>query len=64
MDNWARNTVTSRSIISIDQCKPANGNAVLRELFELLKTTHPTGTPKNFTIGPPPHLGEFVPQIQ
>ena len=42
MDSWARNTVnSSRTIISMDQRKPAAGNAVLRELFELLEDYAP-----------------------
>ncbi len=64
MDNWARNTVTSRSIISIDQCKPANGNAVLRELFELLQDYAPNWYTEELHNRAAAALGEFVPQIQ
>jgi hypothetical protein len=64
MDNWARNTVTSRSIISMDQRKPANGNAVLRELFELLQDYAPSWYTEELHNRAAAALGEFAPQIQ
>ena len=64
MDVWARNTVNSRTIISMDQRKPANGNAVLRELFELLEDYAPTWYTEELHNRAAAALGEFVPARQ
>ncbi len=64
MDSWARNTVTSRTIISMDQRQPATGNAVLRELFELLQDYAPSWYTEELHNRAAAALGEFVPQIQ
>lgn len=63
MDSWARNTVNnSRTIISMDQRKPANGNAVLRELFELLEDYAPSWYTEELHNRAAAALGELVPQ--
>jgi hypothetical protein len=64
MDSWARNTVSSRTIISMDQRTPASGNAVLRELFELLQDYAPSWYTEELHNRAAAALGEFVPQIQ
>jgi hypothetical protein len=64
MDSWARNTVSSRTIISMDQRQPAAGNAVLRELFELLQDYAPSWYTEELHNRAAAALGEFVPQIQ
>ena len=64
MDSWARNTVNSRTIISMDQRKPASGNAVLRDLFELLEDYAPSWYTEELHNRAAAALGEFVPQIQ
>ena len=64
MDSWARNTVNnSRTIISMDQRKSASGNAVLRELFELLEDYAPTWYTEELHNRAAAALGEFAPQI-
>lgn len=63
MDSWARNTVSSRTIISMDR-KPASGNAVLRELFELLEDYAPSWYTEELHNRAAAALGDFVPQIQ
>jgi hypothetical protein len=62
MDSWARNTVNSRTIISIDQRKPATGIGVLRELFELLEDYAPTWYTEELHDRAAAALGDFVPQ--
>jgi hypothetical protein len=64
MDSWARNTVNTRTIISMDQRKPAGSNAVLRELFELLEDYAPGWYTEELHNRAAAALGEFVPQIQ
>ena len=64
MDSWARSTVNSRTIISMDQRTPAAGNAVLRELFELLQDYAPSWYTEELHNRAAAALGEFVPQIQ
>ncbi len=64
MDNWARNTVTSRSIISMDQHKPTSGNSVLRDLFELLEDYAPSWYTEELHNRAAAALGDLVPQIQ
>ena len=64
MDSWARNTVNSRTIISMDQRKPASGSTVLRELFELLEDYAPTWYTEELHNRAAAALGDFVPQIQ
>ena len=64
MDSWARNTLNTRTIISMDQHKPASGNAVLRELFELLEDYAPTWYTEELHNRAASALGDLVPQIQ
>ena len=65
MDSLARNTVNSRTIISLDQRKPASGSVVLRELFELLEDYAPSWyTEEHHKRVVAALMGEFVPQIQ
>ena len=61
MDVWARNTASNRTIISMDQRKPVNSNAVLRELFELLEDYAPTWYTEELHNRAAAALGEFVP---
>ena len=63
MDSWARNTLSSRTIISMDR-KPASGSAVLRELFELLEDYGPSWYTEELHNRVATALGKFVPQIQ
>lgn len=62
MDSWARNTVNSRTIISIDQRRPANDASVLRELFELLEDYAPSWYTEELHNRAAAALGEFFPQ--
>jgi hypothetical protein len=63
MDTLARNTVnSSRTIISIDQRKSANGTGVLRELFELLEDYAPSWYTEELHNRAAAVLGEFYPQ--
>jgi hypothetical protein len=65
MDSLARNTVNSRTIISLDQREPASGSAVLRELFELLEDYAPSWyTEEHHNRLVAALMGELVPQIQ
>jgi hypothetical protein len=48
----------------MDQRKPANGNAVLRELFELLQDYAPSWYTEELHNRAAAALGEFAPQIQ
>jgi len=64
MDSWARNSVNTRTIISLDHRKPANSSAVLRELFELLEDYAPSWYTEELHNRAASALGEFVPQIQ
>ncbi len=63
MDSWARNTVSTRTIISMDQRQPATGNAVLRELFELLQDYAPSWYTEELHNRAAAALGELAPQI-
>jgi hypothetical protein len=64
MNSWARNSVNTRTIISMDQRKPVGSYAVLRELFELLEDYAPGWYTEELHNRAAAALGEFVPQIQ
>jgi hypothetical protein len=42
MERWVRNTTSAQTFASINHPQPESGNAVLREVFELLEDYAPT----------------------
>lgn len=61
MDSWARNTVNSRNLISIEQHRPSN-SSILRDLFELLEDYAPAWYTEELHNRAAAALGELYPQ--